>query len=68
VSGDSNGFSNFANAVLLFPVTDGCADGVFGQYRAVNLDWGEGQLLDDVGVLDLESLRDSLAFDPLGRQ
>ena len=58
----------FAYAVLLLPVADGGADGVFCQNRAMNLDRGEGQFLDDVGVLDFKSFGDGLAFDPLGGQ
>src|ERR1700735_235747 len=61
-------FCGFADAVLLLPVTDGGADGVFCQDRAVNLDWGEGQLLDDVGVLDFKSFGDGLPLAPLGGQ
>src|SRR3954471_1782697 len=52
--------------LLLLPVADGCADRVFGENRAVNLDGRKRKLLHDVSVLDRERFIDGLALDPLG--
>src|ERR1039458_7216269 len=60
------GGCSLGDVVLLLPVADGGADGVFGQDRAVDLDRREGELLDDVGVGDGEGLGDGLALAPLG--
>src|ERR1017187_6439817 len=56
----------FGYVVLLLPVADGGAEGVFGEDRTVDLDRRQGEFLDDVGVRDGEGLGDGLALDPLG--
>src|ERR1035437_2353461 len=56
----------FGDVVLLLPVADGGADGVFGEDRTVDLDRRQGEFLDDVGVGDGEGFGDGLALDPLG--
>jgi hypothetical protein len=61
------GYAGFLGyVVLLLPVADGCADRVFCEDRAVDLDRRERQLLDDVGVRDREGFGDRFALDPLG--
>src|SRR6185437_8550621 len=67
-SGGNSSRSRLTDVVLLLPVTDGGADGVFGQHRAVNLHWRQGELLDDVSVRNFERVVHRLALDPLGRQ
>jgi hypothetical protein len=54
--------------LLLSVILDRRLDGVFGQYRAVDLHRGQAQLVDDIHVADLEGLVDGLAFHPLGGQ
>jgi len=56
----------FGDVVLLLPVADGGADGVFGEDRAVDFDRREREFFDDVGVGDRQGLGDGLALDPLG--
>jgi hypothetical protein len=52
--------------VLLLVVVDRGPDRVLGEHRAVDLDRREGELLDDLGVLDLQRFVDGLALEPLG--
>ena len=54
--------------VLLLVVVDRGPDRVFGQDRAVDLDRRKRELLDDLGVLDLERLVHRLPLDPFGRE
>src|SRR5262249_47532717 len=53
---------------LLLEVADRRLDRVLGQHRAVDLDGGQLQLVDDVRVLDLQRVVDALALEPLGGQ
>ncbi len=53
-------------AVLAAVVLDRRLDRVLGQHRAVDLDRRQGQLLDDLGVLDPARLVEGLALHPLG--
>src|SRR5579863_481064 len=54
--------------LLLSVVGDGALDGVLSQDAAVDLDGWQVQLLDDGRVLELSSLVQGLALDPLGGQ
>src|SRR5262249_44737545 len=50
----------------LLPVGDRGLDAVLGEHRAVDLDGGEGELLDDLRVLDLHDLVHRLPLHQLG--
>src|SRR5690606_28390701 len=56
------------HAVLPLVVGDGGPDRVLGEDGAVDLHGRKAQLLDDLGVLDLESLVEGAALEPLGGQ
>src|SRR5579863_908905 len=58
----------FGDAVLLLPVADCGANRILGQHRAVNLYRRKRKLLDDIGVLDLESFLNLAPLDPFGCQ
>src|SRR5688500_18296583 len=60
--------ARLVDAVLRLVVGDGGSDGVLGQDRAVDLDRGQVELLDDLGVLDRQALVDGAALEPLGGQ
>lgn len=52
--------------VLLFVIFDCGFDRVFCEHRAVDLDRGEREFFDDLGVLDVHALIEGLALEPLG--
>src|SRR5208337_2838867 len=55
-------------SLFLLPISDGGPDGVFGQYRAMDLHRRQRQFPHDLSVLDREGFVNGLALDPLGSQ
>ena len=53
--------------MLLLVIANGGADGVFGQYAAMDLHGRQAQLRDDVGVLDFHCTLDRHAFQNFSR-
>src|SRR5258708_3613517 len=60
--------SGHGDAVLVLPIADRGLDGVFRQHRTVNLDRGQRQFANDVGVLDRQRFFHGLALHPFGGQ
>src|SRR5690349_21418622 len=54
--------------VLGFVVLNSSLDGIFGQYRAVDLHWRQREMLCDFRVLDAHGFVKRLALDPFGHQ
>src|SRR5262245_10362858 len=52
--------------LLLLVVRDRGLDRILGEHRAMDLDRGKRQLLDDLRVLDRHRLVDRAALEPLG--
>src|ERR1700739_998856 len=60
------GSHGLAGFLLLLPIADGGADGVFRQHGAVDFHGRKRKFLHDIHVLDGESLVNGLALHPSG--